>query len=137
MKCHDMDPEKTYPLGFTFSFPCQQQGLREAVLLRWTKGFNCSDTIGKNVVQMLQEAIDSRVRYRVKAVSLINDTVGTLMSCAYNDPNTAIGLILGTGSNACYFESISKIGTLHDWNNNRKETSDDSPKEVKPFHYLY
>ena len=30
------------------------------LLYRWTKGFNCSDTIGEDVVEFLQKAIDSR-----------------------------------------------------------------------------
>ena len=34
------------------------------------------------------------------------------MSCAYNDKNTTIGLILGTGTNACYFEKKDKIELL-------------------------
>ena len=29
--------EETIPLGFTFSFPCEQQGLDRAVLHHWTK----------------------------------------------------------------------------------------------------
>ena len=39
---------------------------------------------------------------RVNVLALVNDTVGTLMASAYHDQNTRIGLILGTGSNACY-----------------------------------
>ena len=46
---------------------------------------------------------------------LINDTVGTLMSTAYYDRKTAIGLILGTGTNACYFENIDRIETLENY----------------------
>lgn len=30
------------PLGFTFSFPCRQEGLSSAFLVNWTKGFNVS-----------------------------------------------------------------------------------------------
>jgi hexokinase len=30
------------PLGFTFSFPCEQEGLAKANLVKWTKGFHCS-----------------------------------------------------------------------------------------------
>ena len=53
---------------------------------------------------------------------LINDTVGTLMSTAYYDRKTAIGLILGTGTNACYFENIDRIETLENYNaGNQKE----------------
>ncbi|CAF3509053.1 unnamed protein product [Rotaria sp. Silwood1] len=44
------------------------------------------------------------------------------MSCAYKDPSTAIGLILGTGTNACYIENLDKVGT---WNGNYNE-----PKQV-------
>jgi len=38
------------PLGFTFSFPLQQQGLSKGILVAWTKGFNCEGVVGKNVV---------------------------------------------------------------------------------------
>lgn len=34
------------------------------------------------------------------------------MSCAYKDDRTAIGLILGTGTNACYIENINRIETV-------------------------
>lgn len=115
MKTHNLDFNKTYALGFTFSFPCYQAGLSKATLLRWTKGFNCSDTIGEDVVEYLQKAIDARGDIRVKVIVLINDTVGTLMSCAYRDNKTAIGLILGTGTNACYIENLNRIETIEDF----------------------
>jgi hexokinase len=60
MKNQNLDMNKTYPLGFTFSFPCRQTGLSRAILLRWTKGFCCSDIVGENVVTLLQQAIDER-----------------------------------------------------------------------------
>lgn len=33
------------PLGFTFSFPCQQVGLTRGLLIKWTKGFNASGVV--------------------------------------------------------------------------------------------
>ncbi len=45
-------------------------------------------------------------------LALVNDTVGTLVAGAYSDQNTRIGLILGTGSNACYLEKTKNIKTL-------------------------
>lgn len=48
------------PLGFTFSFPLQQLGLTKGLLVRWTKGFNCSGVIEQDVVQLLKEAIARR-----------------------------------------------------------------------------
>lgn len=52
---------------------------------------------------------------RVKVTALVNDTVGTLMSHAYRDPETSIGVILGTGTNAAYIEhtaELKKLGPL-------------------------
>lgn len=48
------------PLGFTFSFPCKQEGLTKARLVSWTKGFNCSGVEGEDVVQLLRNAIKKR-----------------------------------------------------------------------------
>ena len=48
------------PLGFTFSFPCKQEGLNSARLTTWTKGFKCTGVEGEDVVKLLREAIDRR-----------------------------------------------------------------------------
>jgi hexokinase len=37
--------DEVLPLGFTFSFPCQQVGLTRGLLIKWTKGFNASDVV--------------------------------------------------------------------------------------------
>lgn len=49
-------------LGFTFSFPCKQEGLASARLSTWTKGFTCSGVVNEDVVKLLQNAIDEKVR---------------------------------------------------------------------------
>ena len=43
---------------------------------------------------------------------MLNDTTGVMMSCAFYDPDVLIGLILGTGTNACYMETMGKIVKL-------------------------
>ncbi len=48
-------------LGFTFSFPCKQEGLASARLTSWTKGFTCSGVVNEDVVKMLQTAIEEKV----------------------------------------------------------------------------
>lgn len=40
-KIHD----QILPLGFTFSFPCEQIGLTHGKLIKWTKGFNASNVV--------------------------------------------------------------------------------------------
>ncbi|NXJ66512.1 HXK3 protein, partial [Rostratula benghalensis] len=104
--------EQVLPLGFTFSFPCKQLGLDKAVLLSWTKGFSASECVGKDVVQLLREAAQRKQHLALKVVALVNDTVGTMMSCGYDDPKCEIGLIVGTGTNACYMEEMQNVGTV-------------------------
>ncbi|NWI63084.1 HXK3 protein, partial [Todus mexicanus] len=103
---------KTLPLGFTFSFPCQQLGLDKAVLLSWTKGFSASGCVGQDVVQMLREAAQRKQHSGLDVVALVNDTVGTMMACGHDDPKCEIGLIVGTGTNACYMEERRNVGTV-------------------------
>ncbi|CAF4347056.1 unnamed protein product, partial [Rotaria sp. Silwood2] len=50
----------TYPLGFTFSFPCKQESLSSARLTSWTKGFSCAGVVNEDVVKLLQDAIDEK-----------------------------------------------------------------------------
>ncbi|NXT22297.1 HXK2 protein, partial [Syrrhaptes paradoxus] len=104
--------EEVLPLGFTFSFPCQQLGLDKAVLLTWTKGFSASGCVGQDVVQLLRQAAQRKQHFGLKVVAVVNDTVGTMMSCGYEDPKCEIGLIVGTGTNACYMEETKNVGTV-------------------------
>ncbi|CAG8462730.1 14123_t:CDS:2 [Racocetra persica] len=103
---------KIFKMGFTFSFPVEQTAINKGTLIKWTKGFTCSDSENKDVVFMLQEALN---RKGVPAVvsALVNDTVGTLLSHSYKDPKTFIGIIYGTGTNGAYYENISKIKKLN------------------------
>ncbi|XP_038627012.1 hexokinase-3 [Tachyglossus aculeatus] len=103
---------RVLPLGFTFSFPCQQLGLDQGILLSWTKGFNASNCEGKDVVTLLRQAIARRKDVQLNVVAIVNDTVGTMMSCAYDDLRCEVGLIVGTGTNACYMEEMKHVMTL-------------------------
>lgn len=96
-----------FDLGFTFSFPVSQEGIDRGKLIRWTKGFGASGVIGKDVVELLNKAMSDLVRefslklncfikgLKVICRTLVNDTVGALASCAFLDPETAAGLIVG------------------------------------------
>ncbi|XP_076631471.1 hexokinase A isoform X1 [Colletes latitarsis] len=96
--------DQILPLGFTFSFPLTQYGLTKGILVRWTKGFNCEGVVGEDVVALLEQAIERRKDVKIDVCAILNDTTGTLMSCAWKNRNCRIGLIVGTGSNACYVE---------------------------------
>ncbi|KAM6931419.1 hexokinase-2 [Xenentodon cancila] len=104
--------DKKLPLGFTFSFPCQQTKLDESILLSWTKGFKISGVEGKDVVSLLRESIRKRGDFDIDVVAVVNDTVGTMMTCGYDDHHCEIGLIVGTGTNACYMEQMRNLDLL-------------------------
>ncbi|AGO10799.1 AaceriAFR716Cp [[Ashbya] aceris (nom. inval.)] len=110
-------------LGFTFSYPVAQTSLSSGTLIRWTKGFNIKDAIGKDVVKLYQEQLDAIGLNSVRVVALANDTVGTFLSHCYNSRNSAslttgeitepiIGCIFGTGTNGCYMEKLENIKKL-------------------------
>lgn len=101
--------DQLLPLGFTFSFPLTQEGLTKGYLVRWTKGFNCSGVVGEDVVALLEAAINRRNDVKIDVCAILNDTTGTLMSCAWKNRNCRIGLIVGTGSNACYVEKVKNV----------------------------
>ena len=61
-----------------FSFPVEQTALDKGTLLTWTKGFNCKNAIGHDVVKLLQDALDAK-HIKVKCSALVND-VGIVIS---------------------------------------------------------
>ncbi|CAD2095335.1 hexokinase, putative [Plasmodium vinckei lentum] len=109
---NDLDDNNEKSVGFTFSFPCTSPSINCSILIDWTKGFETgratNDPVeGRDVCKLMNDAfVRSSVPAKVSCV--VNDAVGTLMSCAYQKGKSAppcyIGIILGTGSNGCYYE---------------------------------
>ncbi|XP_078421933.1 hexokinase-2-like isoform X2 [Cetorhinus maximus] len=97
------------PLGFTFSFPCEQRKLDQDILLKWTRGFKATGCEGEDVVDLLREAIRRRGEFELDVVAIVNDTIGTMTSCGYDDPFCEVGLIVGTGCNAGYMEVMKNV----------------------------
>jgi len=97
-------------MGFTFSFPVNQTSINSGILIKWTKGFTAKDVVEKDIVYLLNKAMKKKgVNANVNV--LINDTVGTLLTGSYQQVNSdcCIGLILGTGSNTCYWEKLKTL----------------------------
>jgi len=101
--------DRSFSLGFCFSFPMEQEGLALGRLVSWTKSFNCPGVEGEEVVGLLQNAIDARGDMKVKVIAILNDTTGTLVAGSYLDPNCTVGVIMGSGNNGCYLESINNV----------------------------
>eukprot|EP01069_Polyplicarium_translucidae_P011695 Polyplicarium_translucidae@DN425_c0_g1_i1.p1 len=99
--------------GFTFSFPCVQRKVDSAELVQWTKGFETgrktNDKVEGADIALLMNAAYARNEVPSNTAAVANDTVGTLLSAAYEldrqqHPPVLAGLIVGTGFNICYVE---------------------------------
>lgn len=118
-KHHKDKLEQKWKMGFTFSYPVDQDSLRSGRLIRWTKGFQITDTVGKDVVALFQHELNDIGLSNVHVVALTNDTTGTLLAHCYTSSDTAraisepvIGCIFGTGTNGCYMEKLENIHKL-------------------------
>ncbi|UNI24057.1 Hexokinase [Purpureocillium takamizusanense] len=103
--------EHIFRLGFTFSFPVKQLAINKGLLIRWTKGFDIPEAVGKDVCALLQTEID-KLGLPVKVAALVNDTVGTLMARSYTSNGkhrSLMGAIFGTGTNGAYIEKTANI----------------------------
>ncbi|KAK4765117.1 hypothetical protein SAY86_026207 [Trapa natans] len=105
-------PGRDRELGFTFSFPVNQTSIASGTLIRWTKGFSIEDAIGEDVVGELTKAL-RRNGLDMQVTALVNDTVGTLASGRYYNPDVICAVILGTGTNAAYVERANAIPKWH------------------------
>ncbi|XP_060013367.1 hexokinase-4 isoform X3 [Lagenorhynchus albirostris] len=117
---HQMKHKKL-PLGFTFSFPVRHEDIDkhpaateaplspQGILLNWTKGFKASGAEGNNIVGLLRDAIKRRGDFEMDVVAMVNDTVATMISCYYEDRRCEVGMIVGTGCNACYMEEMQNV----------------------------
>ncbi|XP_057472921.1 hexokinase-3-like isoform X2 [Actinidia eriantha] len=99
---------KKRELGFTFSFPVKQTSVSSGILIKWTKGFAIEDMVGRDVSECLQQAM-SKKGLNMQVAALVNDTVGTMALGHYHDEDTVAAVIIGTGTNACYWERADAI----------------------------
>jgi hexokinase len=96
-------------LAFAFSFPVAQSSVAAGELLAWTKGYAATGVVGRDVAALLAGALSREKLDAVRVAALANDTVGTLAAGSYADPECDMGVILGTGTNACYPEKAGRI----------------------------
>jgi hexokinase len=106
---HPAYMQQTCDLAFTFSFPVSQRSIDSGTLICWTKGFAAGGVECEDVVALLSEALHRKQMGFIRMAALANDTVGTLVAKGYADPTCDMGVILGTGTNACYTEKIARI----------------------------
>ncbi len=110
---------KSDHIGFCFSYAAAVTPERDGRLIVFSKEIKAPEVIGKLVGSELLEEMHHRGYTTQKRLTLLNDTVATLLACK-GQPSTSeysgyIGLILGTGTNTSYIErnsAIRKLDTL-------------------------
>ena len=121
LKKYRLESENELDMGFTFSFPVRQTGAASGSLVCWTKDFDVSGVIGNDVVGLLNDALAKIGVRNVNISALANDTVGTLVAKSYEDETCDVGVIIGTGTNACYPEARAGGMILNiEWGNFNK-----------------
>ncbi|KAL4854923.1 Hexokinase-1 [Chlorella vulgaris] len=105
-------PQSRPVIGFCFSFPVEQTALDNGKVLVWTKNFRGSYLLGQDVVAALRSELAAEGLPGAVVPAVMNDTVATLVSLRYREPHTALGIILGTGTNCAYLERVAAIGKL-------------------------
>uniref|UniRef100_A0A674K0S3 Phosphotransferase n=1 Tax=Terrapene triunguis TaxID=2587831 RepID=A0A674K0S3_9SAUR len=127
--CEFLDGLRTrqtdFELGFSFPFSCRQTRLDQGYLISWTKGFKCPGVEGRDVVELLQSAINKQARYHIKVIAVVNDTTGTMMSCDASAGPCEVGLVVDAGTNSCFMaearhvevveESDGRMGVVTEW----------------------
>ncbi len=106
---NNIEENEIIDLGFTFSFGVEQTNIAAGTLIGWSKGFTATGVVGEDVVVCLNEALRKNGIFNIRVAALVNDTVGTLVAKNYTDKTCDMGVILGTGTNACYSESMGNI----------------------------
>lgn len=102
------------PLGYCFSYPIRSLPGGDAILERWTKEVRVDGLVGQPVGAMLSQAARRR-GLDLGPIVVLNDTIATLLAGSLNpgfDPASAVGLIVGTGTNMGSYLELTRIGKL-------------------------
>ena len=129
----ELNLEENMPIGYCFSYPAEAMPKGDAKLIRWTKGVNINEMVGKPVGQPLVEYLKNKHNKKFTGVKVINDTVASLFAgVADSGYDAYIGLIVGTGTNMASFVKADKIKKL-DWDILKKENPAITPDSLIPI----
>jgi hexokinase len=106
--------ESVTQIGYCFSYPakCEENG--DAILLRWTKGIDIPDMIGKPVGELMSYLNNHKdIKTKFTNIKVLNDTVACLFAgLSETGYDSYMGLIVGTGTNMASLMRSDKIEKL-------------------------
>ena len=105
--------EKSNNIGFCFSYPTEILPNKDGKLIHFNKEVKVSDMVGEKIGEYLMKTLKRNGYFSEKRITIINDTVATLLGGLVNVNDrkfdSYIGFILGTGTNTCYVEENRNI----------------------------
>ncbi len=109
--------DKSDKIGFCFSYAAEILENHDGIPLVFSKEIKAPEVIGMRIGENLLKELANR-GYDVsnKKISIVNDTVATLLAAKAAYPENAsgyIGFILGTGTNTAYAEKTSNIEKIN------------------------
>jgi hexokinase len=129
----ELHHEENMPIGYCFSYPAESMPQGDAKLLRWTKGVNINEMVGKPVGKPLLDYLNGKHQKKFSDIKVINDTVASLFAgLADSNHDAYIGLIVGTGTNMASFVRADKVKKL-DWEMLKKENPSITPDSFLPI----
>ncbi len=100
-------------IGFVFSFPLEIFPDKDGRLIRFTKEIKAKEVEEEFIAKNLLSAVKKQGFTGNKKIIVLNDTTASLLAGILTFQNreyeSYIGLILGTGCNACYIEKNENI----------------------------
>lgn len=106
--------DEEMPIGYCFSYPADSMLNGDAKLIRWTKGVDIKEMVGKPVGRPLMDYLNERNEKKFTDIKVINDTVASLFAgLTDKEADAYIGLIVGTGTNMATFIKAEKIQKLN------------------------
>ncbi|KAK6923898.1 Hexokinase, C-terminal [Dillenia turbinata] len=97
-------------LGFTVSYPVEQAEVSDTNAIKW-KSLSADDKVefvGKDLVNELNQALEKN-GVNMRAVQLVNDTVGDLAGGRYYKNESVAAITLGMSTNAAYVEPAQSV----------------------------
>ncbi len=105
--------DRSEKIGFCFSYAADITSDRDGKLIVFSKEIKAPEVIGKFVGKELLDDMSRRGYEKKKNLTLLNDTVATLLAGKAQESDIPysgyIGFILGTGTNTSYIESNENI----------------------------
>ena len=109
MEEYDFEMTNSYNCVFLLGFPMRNTSLVSGELQKWTRGYQIKNVEGRNVKELLDQAITKKRGVKVNVVAMINDCTALLYGGAKKNKKCKIGVILGYGVNASYIERTSEV----------------------------